>query len=298
MRTVDLPIGMLRTFVTVIEVRNFTKAADLLGRSQPAISLQIKRLEELVGYKLIHHRGRAMHVSEKGEALAMHARQILRLNDLAAGLFDHPGQDADLRVGLPLDYGVRLLQQNLTALMKEHQGLNLQVRCDLSQNLLDALFRDEIDMVVALYQGGDPQFLVEHWQEQPFWVGADGVRPNDFTDLPLVAHPVGCVYRQRMTDALKIVRRTWRVVFSSPDIGAVQRAVQDGLGFSSLTMPTIQDGMRHVPPDEGLPALEPLQIGLFYRHTRLGSSGNLVADHLASTVEGVSRRPVRESRPG
>ena len=291
MRTVDLPIGMLRTFVTVIEVRNFTKAADLLGRSQPAVSLQIKRLEDQIGYKLIHHRGRAMHVSEQGEALAMHARQILRLNDLAVGLFDRPDTDAGLRVGLPLDYGVRLLQQNLTALMKEQPGLRLSVQCDLSQNLLDCLLRDEIDMVVALYQGGDPQFLVDHWQEQPFWVGADDIRPDDYDDLPLVAHPAGCVYRQRMTDALKMVRRNWEVVFSSPDIGAVQRAVRDGLGFSSLTAPTIQDGMRHIPASEGLPALEPLKIGLFYRQTRLGGSGNLVADRLADTVQGVQKIP-------
>lgn len=66
MRSDNLPTDLLRTFVTVIEPKSFTRAADLLRRSQPAVSLQIKRLEELIGYKLIRQKGRAMQVSEKG----------------------------------------------------------------------------------------------------------------------------------------------------------------------------------------------------------------------------------------
>ncbi|HSF95160.1 MAG TPA: LysR family transcriptional regulator [Thermohalobaculum sp.] len=297
MRTVNLPTELLRTFVTVIEVQNFTRAADLLGRSQPAISLQVKRLEELVGYKLIRQKGRSMQVSEKGEALAMHARQILQLNDLALGIFEKHAKDESLRIGLPLDYAVRLLQRDLTELWKARGEQGFSIQCDLSQNLLDALLKDEIDMAVALYQGGDPQFLVRRWQEHPFWTGADGMRPGDFGDLPLVAHPPGCVYRQRMTDALKRARRGWDVVFSSPNIGAVQQAVLDGLGFSSLTGSTLLDGMRRIAPDEGLPELEPLRIGLFYRQTRLGSTGNMVAECLTETIEGVLRPPAAADQP-
>lgn len=296
MPTVNLPTNLLRTFVTVIEVRNFTRAADLLGRSQPAVSLQVKRLEDLVGYKLIRQKGRSMQVSEKGKALAMHARQILQLNDRALGIFDKHTGDESLRIGLPLDYGVRLLQHDLTQLWKAHDGLPVSIHCDLSQHLLDLLLKDEVDMVVALYRGGDPQFLARQWQENPFWVGAAGSRPEDFGDLPLVAHPQGCVYRQRMTDALKLSRRGWQVVFSSPDIEAVQQAVRDGLGFSGLTNPTIQDGMRRIASKEGLPALKPLRIGLFYRQTRLGITGNMVADRLTETIESVIQAPVPVGR--
>lgn len=285
MQTVNLPTDLLRTFVTVIEVQNFTRAADLLGRSQPAVSLQIKRLENLVGYKLIHQKGRSMHVSEKGEALAMHARQILHINDLALGLFDRYDNTGQLRIGLPLDYGVRLLQRELTGLMKENEALGLNIQCELSATLYEALLRDEVDIIVALYQGGDPQYLVRHWTEQPFWVGSDTIRPDTFNDLQLVAHPAGCVYRQRMTDSLKSVQRGWNVVFSSPSIEAIQQAVQDGLGFSCLTSPTSQKGLRRSAPQDGLPQLEPLRIGLFYRQTRLGSWGNLVADCLTSAIE-------------
>ena len=291
MRNVNLPTDLLRTFITVIEVQSFTRAAELLSRSQPAVSLQIKRLEDLVGYKLIRQKGRAMHVSEKGEALAMHARQILRLNDLAMGLFEHFDNQERLRIGLPLDYGVRLLQQSVTALLQNNADLNATVQCDLSVNLYDALLREDVDIIVALYRGGDPQFLVRQWLENPVWVGPTDAQLDPNTDLPLVAHPQGCVYRQRMTDALRSVQRGWDVVFSSPDIDAVQQAVRDGLGFTSLTSPTTQDDMRVIDSGEGLPALEPLHIGLFYRQTRLGSWGNLVADSLTETIEGVLRQP-------
>lgn len=294
MRTVNLPTDLLRTFITVIEVKSHTHAAELLNRSQPAVSLQIKRLENLVGYKLIRQKGRTMHVSEKGEALAMHARQILRLNDMAMGLFERPDKDTDLRIGLPLDYGVRLLQHEVTRLLQESDALRITVNCDLSHNLHDALLRDELDIIVALYQSGDPQFLVQKWREQPVWVGAKSIRPDQFDDLPLVAHPTGCVYRQRMTDALQSVERSWRVIFSSPNIDAVQEAVRDGLGFTSLTTPTTQDGMRQVPASEGLPPLEPLRIGLFYRQTRLGSWGNMVAERLTQTIENVLRSDVKQ----
>lgn len=285
MPIVDLPTNLLRSFVTVVEVQNYTRAADLLGRSQPAVSLQIKRLEELVGYKLIRQKGRAMQVTDKGEALAMHARQILRLNDQAMGLFEARSSEETLRVGLPLDYGVRAMQRGLTRLIQKDDRARLFITCDLSKNLLDALLRGDIDIAIALYRGGDPQFLVRHWQEHPFWVGAIGLDPRATPDLPLVAHPSGCVYRQRMTEALKRARRQWEVVFSSPDIDAVQQAVVDGLGFSSLTALTLCEGLSRIGPDKGLPDLEPLQIGLFYRQTGFGAIGHVVADCLVETIE-------------
>lgn len=289
MATVNLPTDLLRTFVTVIEVKSHTHAADLLNRSQPAVSLQIKRLERLVGYKLIWQKGRTMQVTEKGEALAMHARQMLRLNDLAMGIFDRKQNQAELRVGLPLDYGVRMLQREVTRLKQDNDGFELAIRCDLSKHLQDALLRDELDIIVALYHDGDPQFLVQQWREQPVWVGADGLDPKDFETLPLVAHPAGCIYRSRMADALKTVERGWKVIFSSPNIDALQDAVRDGLGFSGLTTPTTKQGMRQFTEADGLPLLEPLRIGLFYRQTRLGSWGNMMAEQLTEAIETMLR---------
>jgi len=109
MPQINLPTELLRTFVTVIEVESYTHAAELLGRTQPAISLQMKRLEELVGAPLIVRKGRGVALTERGEAMIGHARQILRLNDIAVSLFGgdaaDSGEDQALQasdIGLPV----------------------------------------------------------------------------------------------------------------------------------------------------------------------------------------------------
>lgn len=282
---INLPTELLRTFVTVIEVESYTHAATLLGRTQPAVSLQMKRLEDLVGQPLVVRTGRNVQLTERGAALIAHARQILRLNDLAVSQFDRAPNKNALRVGLPVDYGVRMLQSCLTRIIGDNPEIQMDIRCDLSRDLINALRRDELDVAIGLYPGGDQQFLHCSWVEKPTWVAAKG-RDFDAEDaLPLVAHPQGCVYRDRMTEALKQANRPWRVAFSSPGITSVQQAVLDGLGVSCLTGPTMLEGLTRLSPDMGLPDLEPLHIGLFYRQTRLAQSDHLVIDEMEKTLK-------------
>lgn len=281
---INLPTELLRTFVTVIEVESYTHAANLLGRTQPAISLQMKRLEELVGQTLVQRHGRNVALTERGESLIDHARQILRLNDLAVSQFNTGSGDNALRIGLPVDYGVRMLQSCLTDLIGENPGKRTEIRCDLSRNLIDALRQDELDVAVGLYPGGDQQFLHRSWIEKPLWVTAKGKTFQDVDELPLVAHPQGCVYRDKMTEALKKSKRRWRIAFSSPGITSLQQAVLDGLGVSCLTGPTMLDGLTRVPEEMGLPDLEPLHIGLFYRQTRLEQSDHRIISEIEETL--------------
>ena len=285
MSAFNLSIELLRTFITVIEVASFTRAAELLYRTQPAISLQIKRLEEAVGYSLIERNGKKISLTERGEALATHARQILRLNDLAIAELEQRDPAAILRVGLPVDYAVNALQNCLVDVIRKFPDTKIEIRCDLSKHLLAALRSNEIDIAVALFDGDDQQFLFRNWKEQPNWVGAKSFEILENTDIPLVAHPYGCVYRDRMASALKLAGKSWRIAYSSPGIDGVQRAVQDGLGLSCLTAPTVQSGMRIFSEQDGLPILAPLHIGLFTRQTRLGSCGYAATDALVNTLD-------------
>ncbi|MFD1158418.1 LysR family transcriptional regulator [Roseovarius aestuarii] len=288
MRVVNLSTELLRTFVTVIEVESFTRAAEILGRTQPAISLQVKRLEQMVGYDLIMRKGKDISLTERGEALATHARQILRLNDLAVAQFEHQKQSAKLRVGLPVDYAVNTLQACLTDVVRQYSDVQIEIRCDLSKHLLSALRSNEIDIAVALFDGDDQQFLFRNWKEQPIWVGATDFEIPEQSDIPLVVHPYGCVYRDRMATALKLAGQNWRIAYSSPGIGGVQHAVRDGLGLSCLTGPTVLSGMRRFSEKDGLPALPPLHIGLFARQAQLGAGGYAAIDAIVATLESQS----------
>jgi DNA-binding transcriptional LysR family regulator len=247
--------------------------------------LQIKRLEEAVGYSLIERNGKKISLTERGEVLAMHARQILRLNDLAIAELEQRDPAAILRVGLPVDYAVNALQTCLVDVIRKFPDTKIEIRCDLSKHLLAALRSNEIDIAVALFDGDDQQFLFRNWKEQPNWVGAKSFEILENTDIPLVAHPYGCVYRDRMASALKLAGKSWRIAYSSPGIDGVQRAVQDGLGLSCLTAPTVKGGMRIFSEQDGLPILAPLHIGLFTRQTRLGSCGYAATDALLNTLD-------------
>ena len=285
MAQVNLPTELLRTFVTVIEVESYTHAASLLGRTQPAISLQMKRLEDLVGQPLILRKGRVVTLTERGEALIGHARQILRLNDIAVSQFDRKMENKALRIGLPVDYGVRMLQSCMTRIVQENPNIKMEIRCDLSRNLIEALRKDELDIAVGLYPGSDQQFLYRSWLEKPVWVSAKGLTFGGEDELPLVAHPFGCVYRDRMTEALKHAKRRWRVAFSSPGITSVQQAILDGIGVSCLTGPTMIDGLQRLQTNLDFPDLDPIHIGLFYRQTRLEQGGHDVVNKIEATLD-------------
>lgn len=284
MPIVNLSTELLRTFVTIIEVASFTRAAEILGRTQPAISLQMKRLEQTVGYDLIDRQSKVIALTEKGEDLAVHARQILRLNDLAIAKFEKQDQSAKLRVGLPVDYAVNTLQSCLTKVVREFTDIQIEIRCDLSKNLLSALRSGEIDIAVALFDGDDQQFLFRNWKEQPTWVGATDFEVSKHSEIPLVAHPFGCVYRDRMATALKLAGQNWRIAYSSPGIDGVQRAVRDGLGLSCLTTRTVLSGMRVFTEKDGLPTLPALHIGLFARQTELGAGGYAAIDAMVKAL--------------
>lgn len=288
MSVTNLSTELLRAFITVIEVASFTRAAEILGRTQPAISLQIKRLEETVGYALIERKGKEITLTERGEALAIHARQILRLNDLAMVQFEKPSESSKLRVGLPVDYAVNTLQSCLTDVVRKYSEVQVEIRCDLSKHVLSALRSNEIDIAVALFDGDDQQFLFRNWKEQPTWVGATDFDIPAASEIPLVVHPYGCVYRDRMTNALKLEGKSWRIAYSSPGIGGVQRAVHDGLGLSCLTAPTVQSGMRKFTVKDGLPVLPPLHIGLFARQAQLGAGGYAAIDAIVKMLEAQS----------
>lgn len=297
MRLLNLPMDLLRSFVTVIEVESYTRAADLLGRTQPAISLQIRRLEDLVGQKLIVQKGRQISLTEQGETLAQHARQILRLNDVAITQFNRTEDGAGLRIGLPLDYAVDLLQDAVMGLIRRRPEVQVEIQCALSNDLIEALHKDEIDIIVALFRGSDQQFLYRGWQEQPIWVGAQSFDIPPTGALPLVVHPAGCAYRTRMSEALKRANRRWRIAYSSPGINGVQAAVLGGLGLSCLTVPTLLPGMRQFTAADGLPDPAPLHIGLFFRQAQLGECGHEAVDLIEKTIETVLSPPEQNKNP-
>lgn len=280
MARVNLPTDVLRTFLTVAEFESFTRAGELLGRSQPAISLQMHRLEKQLGTKLIRAVGRRLEVTDDGKALAVYARQMLNLNDQAVERFRRTPASDVLRVGLPTDYAVGFLQRVITDYSLRHPEVRFEIVCDLSRRLLAELSSDRLDVVIAMTGNGLRQYLAREWVERPCWAAAHSWRADKQDPVPLVAHPEGCEYRNRMIQALGAAQREWRIVYCSPGITGLQNAVAAGLGVSALTGRTVNDEMRILVAEDGFPPLSDIRVGLYYKHPRQKDPGLSLTEHL------------------
>lgn len=285
METVNLPIDLLRAFVTVIDLGGYTRAAEVLHRTQPAVSLQMRRLEDLLGRPLIGFEGRELKLSESGETLAIYARQLLRINDEVVAKLAGRKSTGALRVGLPTDFAVAFLQETIADFARRNPFATLEITCDLSTKIREHLHRNELDIAVAILAPDSNPYLVRVWEEQPIWVATRADPIHELDPVPLATHPEGCEYRRRMISALRSVGREWRIAYSNPGIGELQKAVSSGIGVSALTRKTLLPDMRILTRAENFPPLEKIGIGLFYKHSRLSNAGLGLVNDLISSLD-------------
>jgi DNA-binding transcriptional LysR family regulator len=281
----NLPIDVLRAFVTVIDLGGFTKAGMALGRSQPAISLQIHKLEEMVGAKLIIVSRNNLKLTEEGETLIIYARQVLRLNDEAMAKFSSQPNKGLLRIGLPTDFASSYLQEVISDFSKKMPNVAIELHCDLSRHVLSWLHANDLDIAIGILNRESNPYLVRSWEERPIWVSAADDEICKRRPIPLATHPEGCEYRGRMISALRAIGREWRVVYTNPAIGGLQRAVSSGLGVTALTRKTVQPDMRVLTIKDGFPTLESIRIGMFYKHSRLSPAGLALVETLITKMD-------------
>lgn len=280
----NIPTDLLRSFVTVVDQGSFTRAAGVLGRTQPAVSLQIRRLEELLQTKLIITAGRQFAMTDAGLALGPYARQLLRLNDDIIAHFADQALAGWIRVGVPTDFAHSFLLETIAAFLISHPEVRIEIESLLSKDLREALAHDRLDIAVAITPDGDVPFLVDTTVVEPFWAIQDNARFDPVEPLPILRHPDPCEYAARMRNALRMSGRGWRTMLVSRDVSGLQAAVQAGLGATALTPATLLPGMRVGRPDEGFPPLAALRIGLYYKHATLSDAGHGLAQHLVGHI--------------
>jgi len=281
----NVPTDLLRSFVTVVDLGGFTKAAKALGQTQPAISLQIKRLEELLQAKLIQTSGRQFRVTEAGVALGPFARQLLRLNDDILAHFADAALAGWIRVGVPTDFAHSFLLEAISAFAVLHPEVKIEIESMISTDLREAIAGDRLDIAAAVVPEGEVPYLVESTVVEPFWAVKDGRQFDPRAPIPIIRHPDHCEYATRMRNALRQSGRSWRTMLVSRDVEGLQSAVLAGLGATALTPATLQPGMRIAREDEGFPPLAAMSIGLFYKHAVLDGASHALAQHLLLHIQ-------------
>lgn len=292
MSRVNLDMDVLRTFVTGFELGSFARAADRLGRSQSAISTQLRKLEEQVGQPLVQKAGRGLALTAAGESLLAYAKRILELNDDAVQILRGPQVEGWVRLGLPQDFAESWLPVVLGRFARAHPKVRVEIRAESNAALLERIARAELDL--ALAWGDNPQSgrhaahiaeLPVGWIGRPNWSGLDAASADNAEPLPLVAFESPCVFRSRGVAALDEAGIAWRVAVTSPSLAGLWAAAEAGFGITVRTAIGIPKTLVMLDPVTfGLPALPPVALALHRADARPADAATRLADILVETV--------------
>lgn len=256
----NLSIDFLRSFVTIAQTGSYTACAEKLKRTQPAISLQIKKLEEIVGEKLIVREGNKLSITMAGNKLLDYGTRILALNDQAMAEFGKPQVSGNIKLGLPSEFSTTLMPRIIRRFTQNYPEISLEVHCALSKDLLSEPLRSQFDLILTLQDEPDasqPGFIMT---DDLVWVGSQQYLHHLPARLPLITAPAPCLYRKRATQRLAKLKRDWQIVYTIADLNGIQMAINEELGITALARGTVPQGLAILPNNDALPALG--QIGV------------------------------------
>lgn len=276
----------LYTFATIVETGSFTRAAKRIGRSQAAVSQQIKRLEDSLGKRLFARDANEMHLTSHGEILLGYARQILHLSNDACSRIVEADVAGAVRLGTPEDFATTHLSEILAEFAHAHPLVALEVYCDFTVNLLDGFSKGLYDLMLFKREPQGFRGGVEVWREVLDWTASPQVVLPEGKPLPLVLAPVPDVYRKRAIAALDAERRPWRIAYTSASLAGLQAAVKAGLGVTVLPIEMVPQGLISVTSRLSLPKLADTEIVLY----RAPGSLSQAAELLASSITEFLRR--------
>ncbi|MBZ7926508.1 LysR family transcriptional regulator [Ensifer adhaerens] len=269
----NIPTDLLRTFLAVIDLRSHTRAAEQLGRTQPAISLQMKKLQELLNVSLFAKDASAQ-PTEAGELVASYARQMLALNDEMVLRLSRRDQHGKIRLGIPNDYADHFLPKLMPRLARSGHDFRFEVVCDLSHVLLQGLRNGLYDLVVAMTPDGPAEGAFMTWKEPLAWIGdaAGTLVADDNANLRIVCYPEGCLYRRAMLTALQRDGRGYDLVYTSPSLSGLEAAVGSGFGNTVLARRIVPAKLATLDDALGLPRLADVVVGIYLSSDRKRSA--------------------------
>jgi len=259
MRIPDLDLDLLRGFVTVAERGGFTAAGRALGLTQSAVSLKVKRLEELLGKPVFTRGGKHVALTREGETLLAYARRMLALNEEAVRRLIAPPVAGRLRLGVADHFVPRHLAPALARFRRGWPDVRIEVEVGRSLDLRAALAREDLDLVLGKRRDGETEGRVI-FTEAVVWAAAADFELRRAHPLPLAMLPKGCMFRDRALTALARAGIDFEVVYTSPSLMGIAAAAQAGFALSVMGRTGLPEGLTEV---QGLPSLGTAEMCLF-----------------------------------
>ena len=286
----DFGINLLRTLVTVVETRNYSKAGALLGLSQPTVSSQIKRLQNELGVALFDKSNPGVLLTAQGQTVWRYARRILALADeLNVQIGRQAGPSDDIRIGVSNEVGWNIAAV-LAAISGEHPGLSVRTFCSSAADLLERLGRDELDICAVTQNSEISAEALCRWREPLVWAAAS-LRAEDLAEalgagpIDIVVPPVNLASRAMMLSALENGNIEYTIRFDACDLKEAVEAAADGLGYIALLQSNVPPSMEVLPPSSGLPEIRDVMYrGVFVSPANRSAVTEQFARLLANTA--------------
>jgi DNA-binding transcriptional LysR family regulator len=250
-----LESDLLRTFIAVAETSNFTKAAEQVGRTQSAVSMQIKKLEEGIGSALFERGSRGVSLTRQGNALLVKARRVIMLLDETAASMRQPSLSGVVRVGIPEEYGSSVLPKALRSFDQLHPGVEIIVNFGRSSVLIDALNSGKLDLA-AVYEQGNYTTSEVLRTDPTVWVTSDLHETHLRSPLPVAMYS-GVGWAKSMSLALlDELGKDYRIAYVSDTSNGLMAAVQAGLGIAPLARAGIPAHCRELTLADGFSVVD------------------------------------------
>jgi DNA-binding transcriptional LysR family regulator len=263
--TVQLNIDLLRNFAAIAEAGCMSRAAERVGRTQAALSQQVKKLETAVQQTLMIRTGRGVTLTVDGERLLAHAQKILRTHDEAVAELLGESLSGNVRFGCPDDYARVFLPPLLQRFTRQHPQAIIEVICAPTPRLLERLEAHALDIaIISLPDSRDrEQFL----RREPFvWVGAKGGDAQNYDPIQLALSDPDTLDHQAATSTLERAGRKYRVAYASGSVAGLTAVVRSGQAIAVLTKTAVPPDLKILPPASGLPKLP--WVGITVRTAR------------------------------
>ncbi|MFC3182466.1 LysR family transcriptional regulator [Cypionkella sinensis] len=266
---IPLDSDLMRAFLAVVDEGSVTAAADRIGRTQSAVSMQIRKLEESLGQPLFTRLPRGVVLTPRGAQLLPYARRVTSLLEEAATALREKPLAGPVRIGIPDEYAETILPRALAAFSERHPGVEVTVRCDFTAPQQAALEDDQLDLAViydSSHTSGDEVLCLD----PTVWVTS--IAHAQHLQQPV---PVGVYFRSdwcrdfalRSLDQQSI---PWRAAFECDTSASLRVAARTGLAISPLSRSTIPMGCRELTNVDGFPIVDRARVVL-KRNPRGGS---------------------------
>jgi DNA-binding transcriptional LysR family regulator len=264
----QIGLDLLRTYVAVCRQGSLSRVAAQTGRTQSALSMQMRRLESLLERHLFQRTGRGVVPTAEGELFLGYATRILALSDEALARLRQTEISGGVRIGLAEEVATAALPAALGRLHRAYPDIRLDVVVNDSIALGRLWPEGGLDIMIGPTSAVVADALIT-WNVELHWMSALDYVPDQERTLDLVVFAAPCLWRRRMIDALVASGREHRVTFTSQSVTALQAAIENGLGIGLLPPESVRAGaMRTLKASAGVPDPLTVQYGLYARDRR------------------------------